>query len=208
MIIKSIEQFRLNINSVNELHSLVESINQLVNIIDVSEILRAEIVLAISALDCFLHDLLRLGTIETYYGQRRYHHAKTERPKFDENKLIFLLTKDKASQIMELDQTFREIFSTKTFQDPQIIQKNLISINIENIWQEVARITAIPQSDIEQKLKLIVSRRNSIVHEADIDIIGGGVGQKKAISQISVKGDIEFIEKVCEAIYVIADRMR
>ena len=51
MIIHSIEQFRLNMQSVKNLHSIVDAINISTPALDLSEILRAEIVLSVSALD-------------------------------------------------------------------------------------------------------------------------------------------------------------
>lgn len=207
MINKAIQQFRLNIKSVRELHSIVDSVGSMAPSLDLDEILRAEIVLAISALDCFLHDLVRLGTLEVYSGIRQYSHSASEKPAFQEPKLIHLLTLDKHSQIQELDTEFRRIFSTKTFQDPELIHKNLLRINVNNVWADVASHLGMAKTDVEQKLGLIVSRRNSIVHEADIDH-SGVIGQKNAIDKNDVKNDIDFIDNICEKIFLLAEAAR
>ena len=94
---KAIEQFRLNIKSAQILDSIYNSFDSNVNI-DLSEILRAELVLTVSALDCFIHDIVRLGTIEIYNGNKRAH-KDILKPRFPIDKLNNLLTKTKYEQL-------------------------------------------------------------------------------------------------------------
>jgi len=56
-----INQFRTNISRVRNLGSIFGALNsQTTSVLDLSDILRAELVLAVSALDHFIHELVRL----------------------------------------------------------------------------------------------------------------------------------------------------
>lgn len=198
---QAISQFRLNINSVKNLHSLYLAFNQQNSTLDLSEILRAQIVLSVSALDCFVHDLIKLGTTEIYLGQRNFDSKTAIKPNFDENKLIYLLTKSKEEQINAIENYVRIVNVTKSFQTPVIIRENLLKIGIDNVWNKVSQKINIPQTEIESTLQLIIERRNKISHEADIDI---QTNTKREINPEETISNVEFIEKICETISTIA----
>jgi len=66
----AIEQFRENIQRVKNLeasHAYLEVNTEL----DMSDILRAEVVLIVSALDTFIHDIVRLGMLKILKGERK-----------------------------------------------------------------------------------------------------------------------------------------
>ncbi|VXD15238.1 conserved hypothetical protein [Planktothrix serta PCC 8927] len=66
-----IEKFRISIGRVRDLIALHNSIKaQSTNILDVSDILRSALVLAVSALDYYVHEVVTLGMLEIYRGQR------------------------------------------------------------------------------------------------------------------------------------------
>jgi RiboL-PSP-HEPN len=204
MIEDAIQQFRLNIKSAKELGNIVDAILLLAPHIDTSEVLRAQLVLAVSAFDCFIHDLVRLGTVEIYQGSRSYDQKKTLKPEFEIPKLIHLLTLSKQDQLKDLNKEFQRIFKTKTFQEPNIIEKNLICIGLENIWFEVGLRMTLTKEDLIRQINLIMARRNSIVHEADIDL-RGALGQKTPIDKEEVLKNVLFMEVLCEKIYELAD---
>jgi hypothetical protein len=67
----ALDQFRISINRVQELialHNFVKS--QATSVLDVSDILRASLVLAVSALDYYIHEVVTLGMLEIHCGQR------------------------------------------------------------------------------------------------------------------------------------------
>lgn len=67
----ALDQFRISINRVRELIALHSSIKaQATNALDLSDILRAALVLAVSALDYYIHEVVTLGMLEIYQGQR------------------------------------------------------------------------------------------------------------------------------------------
>jgi len=199
---KAIEQFRLNIKSAQILDSIYNSFDSNVNI-DLSEILRAELVLTVSALDCFIHDIVRLGTIEIYNGNKRAH-KDLLKPRFPIDKLNNLLTKTKYEQLTILENEFREINGTKTFQKPDKIAEIIKCLGIESLWENISIEIGIIQEDIENRIQLIVERRDKIVHEADIDYQQINI-MKNSIEHQSVLDDIKLISDVCEAIYKLAN---
>ena len=67
----AINQFRISIRRVKDLIALHNSINvQSTSVLDLSDILRATIVLTVSALDYYIHEVVTLGMLEIYRGQR------------------------------------------------------------------------------------------------------------------------------------------
>src|SRR5262249_15833163 len=67
----ALDIFRANLARVRALHALHLNFSGLVApIIDLSDLLRAEIVLVVSALDHFVHELARVGMMEIWRGAR------------------------------------------------------------------------------------------------------------------------------------------
>ncbi len=67
----AIEQFRVSIKRVRDLIALHNSIKaQSTSALDLSDILRSALVLTVSALDYYIHEVVTLGMLEIYRGQR------------------------------------------------------------------------------------------------------------------------------------------
>ncbi|BAY98004.1 hypothetical protein NIES37_19520 [Tolypothrix tenuis PCC 7101] len=67
----ALDQFRISIGRVRDLIALHNSIKaQATGALDVSDILRASLVLAVSALDYYIHEVVTLGMIEIHCEQR------------------------------------------------------------------------------------------------------------------------------------------
>jgi hypothetical protein len=65
------EIFRTNLDRVRSIHALYVNFSGAVTpIVDLSDLLRAEVVLLVSALDHFIHELTRLGMMEIWRGTR------------------------------------------------------------------------------------------------------------------------------------------
>jgi len=81
------------------------------------------------------------------------------------------------------------------FQEPDKIAEALSLIwEEEHKWQKIASSLNMSVND----LKSIVSRRNQIVHEADIDL---QTNLRKDIDETDVKEAVEFILKLGESIF-------
>ncbi|NET61274.1 MAG: hypothetical protein F6K47_35650 [Symploca sp. SIO2E6] len=67
----ALDQFRISLGRVRDLIALYDSIRaQATDVLDLSDILRAALVLAVSALDYYVHEVVRLGMLEIHRGQR------------------------------------------------------------------------------------------------------------------------------------------
>src|SRR5262249_55692038 len=67
----ALAQFRNNIEGVRSLGALAAAVSKMTKpVVDVSDILRAELVFAVSALDHFVHEVARLGMVECAKGSR------------------------------------------------------------------------------------------------------------------------------------------
>ncbi len=67
----ALNQFQTSINRVRDLISVHNTIqSQVTNALDLSDLLRAALVLAVSALDYYIHEVIRLGMLEIHRGQR------------------------------------------------------------------------------------------------------------------------------------------
>jgi hypothetical protein len=67
----AIDKFRDNMAHVKNLATIHNGLSSMTtSALDLSDILRAELVLAVSAFDAFIHDLARIGMLEILQGQR------------------------------------------------------------------------------------------------------------------------------------------
>jgi hypothetical protein len=70
-MLSALDQFRISIAHVRDLISIHNSVKaQSTLALDLSDILRAALVLAVSALDYYIHEVVTLGMIEIHRGQR------------------------------------------------------------------------------------------------------------------------------------------
>ena len=67
----ALDQFRISISRVRDLIALHNSVKaQATSALDVSDMLRAALVLAVSALDYYVHEVVTLGMLEIHQGHR------------------------------------------------------------------------------------------------------------------------------------------
>lgn len=204
---RAFEQFDSNIKAVREMDALH---NHLVNELklpnDLSDILRAQFVYAVSALDKLIHELVRIGMLEAFKNQR----VKTS--KFNG----FSISLETYSKIQQVNESTPDILQLETpeyffeqevigkhkhlsFQEPDKIADALSFIwETEKIskWKTIASAFDNPifsEDFVRKKLKNIVSRRNQIVHEADIYF---QTNKRSEIDVEDVKDAVAFIYKL------------
>ncbi|MBI5914114.1 MAG: hypothetical protein HY842_01960 [Bacteroidetes bacterium] len=203
---KPINQFQRNIDSVKVLDAIYAYLNPKVTSFDLSEILRAEYVLIVSAFDCYVHDIVREGMIEIFEG------AKSANDKFNDFAIPFkivnqlLSTNDSNTRKQIIDIAIKEVTSKDTYQAPAKIENALGLIAVKNIWSLIVK--ELPEyssaKEIRDTLNIIVNRRNKIAHEADID---RATGQKKAINTEDITDALKFIEKIVFVMDVIVKKI-
>lgn len=194
---EAIDQFRANMSRVRDLGRIADALDsQPAQALDSSDVLRAEFVLAVSALDQFAHEVARLGMLEAYRGERE----KT--PRF----LRFQISVEAALQgISEypsdewLDEEIRLRNGYRTFQRPDGIAEAMRLVSDVQIWNEVAGSMGMSPQEVRSRLDMIVDRRNGIAHEADVNSTPYG-GLLPIDRQITADA-VDFIERVGEGIY-------
>lgn len=197
----AIDLFRISIARVRDLIAVHNSLKaQTSNVVDLSDMLRAALVLAVSALDYYIHEVVRIGMLEIHRGQR------LEPPAFSGFQISLgnARTGINAGQNIDswLEDEIRQRHSYKSFQQPNAIADAVRLICGKKLWEEVSMNMGKPANDIKQKLILIVDRRNKIAHEADIDPTLS-LGNRWPIDELLVNEAVDFLEQVVESIHKI-----
>lgn len=215
---KAYSTFQECITGIHQLMRIYDKLYQDYPILrtDIDDILRMGLVNTISAMDRFIHEIVRIGIIEIYQDKRPQT-SKWKSTRLSYENVIKLINTEKRIDIPDFDKEievinilnreFKPILNTLSFQQPEKIKDALSYIwNNEHKMQTIAgSMTNLvgdnlnqKQSHLEQKLRLIVHRRNSIVHEADWD---PGRDCKQTISITEVNDAISFVEDFVSAIY-------
>lgn len=192
-MINALDQYIKNSLSIKELGHLYELISTNFPLLDKQgeEILRAQIVLIVGALDCYIHDCVRIGLLHIYNGKR------LETITTYTYQLNFKLLRDMESskdinaKTVILESYIREKNSKESYQSPKSIEYALGLINVTKLWSQLSNIMKIPPKDIKDRLALIVNRRNKIAHESDLNPLTGG---KFPIEKKTVNDVISFID--------------
>ena len=191
--------FEQNIIRVKNLGAIYQSINsQTTPILDLSDILRAQYVMLVSALDHFIHELVRFGMIEIYNENRR---ATKEFKEFifstDKNTLFKKAIMEEKSDVW-LNHQIRHRNGFKSFQEAEKIKEAMLLIVEVDIWTEVANVLEEDVRQIKSRLNLIIDRRNQISHEADIEPT---YHELRTIYVEDVNDSIVFIESLVNIIF-------
>ena len=188
------DQFRISISRVRDLIAVHNSVRVISTpALDLSDILRAALVLSVSALDYYVHEVVRLGMLEIYSGSR------SEPPAFSRFQVSLGSTRSLDNL---LEDEIRQRHSYKSFQQPDNIAEAIRLIADKKLWEEVGNLMDRPAKDIKQELSIIVDRRNKIAHEADIDPTFD-LGNRWSINEELVNDAVDFIEQVVESIHSI-----
>jgi hypothetical protein len=196
---EAIDEFRVNMGRVRNLGAIYQTLrNQMTPIVDLSDILRAELVLAVSAFDHYIHALTRIGMIEVYRGHR------PQTPAF----LRFAVSLENILQGMAdpqninwLNHEIQTRHGWQSFQQPDKVADAIRHISQVRLWEEVASQLGRTAQDVKQQLNLIVDRRNKIAHEADRN--PEYPVNRWPIDEEMVDTSIRFIEDIAETIFTI-----
>jgi len=164
--------------------------------VDLTDILRAEIVMIVSALDHYVHELARLGMIEVFEGKRSSTPAFR---KFDVSLENILTITGGSSGTAWLDAEIRTSHGFQAFQQPDRIADAIRLFSNVELWKTVAGELGEDPKALKIRLQLLIDRRNKIAHEADLDPSFPGV--RWPINPAMVEQSVEFVAKLCEAIH-------
>lgn len=197
---QALDQFDRNIARARSLAGLSTSLSHLTTpAVDTTDLLRAALVLSVSALDHFVHEFARIGMIEIHRNGR------SAPPAHLQFKVTLAAVREAQLEVSGtgwLDQAVRKAHRWLSFQDPDKLADAVRLISPVNLWECVARELTSDVATTKAKLRAIVDRRNKIAHEADMDPTNPG--ERWPIDDALVASAIDFIESMVRAIHKVA----
>lgn len=196
---RAYDQFKDSMKYVKELDALFIHLKDNLHLPnDLTDILRAEWVYCVSAMDKLIHELARIGMIESFQG-RRPQTAKFSSFGITTNTLLSNISNTGYPTEYWFEQEIIEKHKHLAFQAPEKIADALSLIwNDQHKWQTLATMLGTNQQALTTQLKTIVNRRNQIVHEADLDLT---TGVRNRVDKVDIDDVVIFIEKLSEAIF-------
>lgn len=136
--------------------------------LDTSDVLRAAFALGVGALDNYVHSIVREVLADTLLNGRAIHPGSAFPVPLWLHKAV--ATGDDPVEIaQEVRRFLQGAMSRDTYQLPDDIANVMRYINAEPLWVTQCGGDTSAAGQIKAELKLVVTRRNQIVHEADID---------------------------------------
>lgn len=202
-MLRAKQQFDNSFLRIRNIHSLYKHLKYNLHYQDVflDDLLRSEIVYIISALDKFIHDIVKIGILETHNGLR------LTTPSLNNFSInlgqmnSFLNPSPSTNSNQILENIIIENHKHLSFQDPDKISQALSLIWLENHkWYQIANHIGMTENNVKIELKNIVIRRNQIVHEADLDLF---TNTTQNIIDSDVENSTIFINNLVNSIYLL-----
>ncbi len=155
------------------------------------DLLRSQIVYSLGAFDKLIHELIRIGMVATFMGTR----TATAKYQAESISIQFhgtLLSATIPPKEILFEQEIGRKLKILSFQDPPKVADGLAYIWEEkDKWLKIAGAMGLSVDDAKTTMKLIVGRRNAIVHESDSNPLSN---VKNAISRDQCESITNFIE--------------
>ncbi len=195
----SIISFRTNITKIKNLGGIYSTLNSRTTpALDLSDILRAELVMAMSVLDHFIHSSIEEGMIEIYENKRPTTDVY-DAFEISISNIQTVLTNP--LDVIWFKEEIRKKHGHLSFQRSEKIASKIKLISDKKLWEETAQILNKDPKDIILQIDLISDRRNQIVHQADIDPTYPNL--RWPIDFSLVENSTKFIEDLCESIFEV-----
>lgn len=195
----AIDQFRANTAYIRNLRAIHDALKtRTTRLLDLSDLLRAQLVMLVSALDCFVHEVVRQGMLESHVGKR------SQTDSFQQFSVSLASLKAGLADPSKTEWLSTEIINRHghlAFQYPDKIAGAIRLVAPIRLWERVGKLMGRDPKDIKRQIELIVQRRNKIAHEADAD--PSVPGARWPIDEKMVDDSIVFVETVCEHIFKI-----
>jgi hypothetical protein len=195
---RALTLFKANMEDARNLTSLYEYLESSIKSpFSFDDLLRSQIVYSVSAFDKLIHDVIRIGIIEIFTNKRqptqKYLAESISISTYNE---LIPATVPPKEYIFE--QAIIKKLKIISYQDPEKVADGLSYIwNEKQKWQQIAIKIGMDDKAAKTTLKLIADRRNSIVHEADIN---PSTNTKYSISKTECQSITDFLWKCGEEI--------
>jgi hypothetical protein len=175
-----------------------------------SDLLRAALVTAVSAMDAYFHDKIVRNVSST---------IKKTKPNFPPELVSLLAGRQKANEVvgvlLQISMKARPLahistrvargLSERTFQDPGRIEQGLKIIRVQDFWTSVSNALDVPPNELKREMMQYVKRRHSIVHAGDLGTSKKMRHQVRQISRTFAETCIESIERFVHASDAVID---
>jgi hypothetical protein len=190
-------RFKANLARARDLRALFVNLTASTGtLLDLTDILRAAIVSAVSALDTFIHEIARMGMVESLLSTR----ARTDAfGRFQVSMSSVLVGMASPSSTQWFEDEVRRQHAWLSFQHPDKVAEAIRLFCGKELWPEVGRRCGIDPRSAKNRLALIVDRRNKIAHEADMD--PSSPGARWPIDPTLVQEAIDTLEQLAQAIF-------
>lgn len=155
---------------------------------DRDEILRATIALLISSLDYLVHEIVLSEAAFRFNSKTPM--SKIQVP-FD------ALLVDEHEVLQTVLSHVKQVNGYRSFVAPDKVATGL-SVVFSDAWTKISKSSGSEKDTLKRDLKLLVDRRNKIVHEADFN--PDDFGKLWSISKEDVTDSVEFISTLGESI--------
>ena len=172
-MVSQLDVFETNIGCTEALHmSYLYFRTNNVGAIDISELLRAEWVLVVGAMDCYIHDivcqkmhlLIASSTNSAEVLPKALSNYKM--PLSSLKELYDAENQDEKEAL--LMKYLRQTLHEYSFESVQSIDSAMSYIGVQHIWTSIAERLQSTAENIKKELGIIVRRRNVIAHQSDI----------------------------------------
>jgi len=171
---------------------------QVTSALQVDDLLRGALVQAVSALDRYVHEEVRVRLLQHFNDNS----APNAMLRFQVPLSAVLRYRDEGG-VAWLDEVVRSRHSFLSFQSPDKIADAIRLVSDGELWNEVAQTIGRPAQELKQELKLIVARRNAIAHESDISPVPPY--DRNDIKVEDVADTLNFVERFVSALHYFLD---
>lgn len=200
------DQFNKNLRYIRELDALYNHLkNHLRLPNDLDDLLRAQWVYCVSALDKLIHELVRQGMILSF-GDHRPRTNKFNQFPISFNTYSNIVAPASTAPALPtyppeywFDQEIIQRHKNLSFQDPDKIGDILGLIwEEDHKWQKISARLTLDEKYVKTTLRTIVIRRNQIVHEFDQDIV---TGLRNPITKADSDSVVNFTQSLATVIF-------
>ncbi len=169
----------------------------------VSDIMRAAVVMVVSAVDAYLHGLL------SDYVERSAQLTPPPGALLELVKEWRLDAKDTLPYLLnkkgpaEFRQRVVEHFADRTLQDPSKVELVGRVLGVEGLWEQIANGLGKSEDRARKDFAAVVKRRHQIAHEADLDPAGKTATKKRRLTRQEADAAVDEINKVAEQLQTI-----
>lgn len=196
---KAHEAFEFNIERANNLVTLYQTIGTKGGGADIDDLLRASYVLAVGALDAYVHD--RVSERLVPFTKSKLNSTGDELKPIrkllaDVEPIEFLRWLTLKRPFVQVHKVVEEAIGAQSFQHPGKIEEAFNLIGKRQIWSSVADKMTINADDLKRDLARAATRRNQIVHEGDREKAKLKKHRKRPLTSKEVTDLIELISEV------------